>query len=111
MTTGTLDRPGILDRPDTIHKPITHKPITGDFEQAIIGYSMCFKCEWVHGCDNEVAWYGDLHGCEQAHICEIHMYIAVERFRKNLEEWGSMSCTHCKKKFTTWETWLTLRPI
>lgn len=106
MTTGTLDRPGILDRPDTIHKPIT-----GEFEQAIIGYSMEFKCEWLHGCQNEVAWYGDMHGCEQAHICDIHMAFIAARFRDNIAEFGSMSCIHCKKKFPTWESWVTVRPI
>ena len=106
MTTGTLDRPGILDRPDTIYRPIT-----GDFARAIIGYSLCFKCEWVHGCDNEVQWYGDLHGCEQAHICDVHMVRAERVFAMEMQECGFIRCRHCRKLFNNWGDWIKVRPI
>ena len=106
MTTGTIDRPGILDRPDTIHQPIT-----GAFEEAIAGYSMEFKCEWVHGCANEVAWFGDAHGCEQAHICDQHLAFIERRFVESLMTWGSHSCIYCKKKFTDFEKYAKFRPI
>ena len=106
MTTRTTDRPGITDRPDTIYKPVT-----GAFAAALIGYGLCFKCEWVHGCENEVVWFADLHGCETAHLCDVHMALAAVRFRESIEEYSSILCRHCKKRFVTWETWLIARPI
>lgn len=106
MTTGTVDRPGISDRTDTVHAPVT-----GAFADALVGYSMCFTCEWTYGCDNEVEWFADQHGCETAHLCSTHMGVASLRFAENMERWGCISCIFCKKKFTTWDTWVQARPI
>jgi hypothetical protein len=95
--------------------PTTEKPaaarITDAFEDVIAGYSMVFRCEHVSGCDNEVEWYGNQHGCVQAYICDDHMTEYALEVTWELDSCGFVICRPCQRAFASWESFISVRPI
>jgi hypothetical protein len=62
-------------------------------------------------CGRNATWWGDLHGCTQAAVCQ-HCLDDWYNWNKGLlYVHGALQCTHCKKVFPSIESIIKVRPI
>lgn len=64
------------------------------------GYAMDVPCI-VEGCDREVMWFGNQHGCRRGHSCDFHIKQFVRTLNEDIAERGYIHCSQCKQKFAS----------
>ena len=90
---------------------VVDKPVSGEFQEALAGYSMVFTCEHADGCDLEVEWYGNQHGCHEGHFCDRHMREFFDQVRVDLYVTGAVGCPLCQRAFYSWDDFVWARRI
>lgn len=91
MSTDVLDREDLKQR-DTGH-------MDPEWEAWL---AMDIPCV-VKGCDLEVEWRGNQHGCLVAFSCDPHTARFVSFIRTDIAQNGYTVCNYCKQPFTTLE--------
>lgn len=61
----------------------------------------------VEGCDLEVMWRGNQHGCLQAFSCDPHTVRFVSFIRTDIAQNGYTTCNYCKRAFDSLEAFFT----
>lgn len=70
------------------------------------GYAMAVPCI-VEGCPEDIAWWGNQHGCVKGHSCDLHTMKYIAFLRSDLSLHGYIFCNRCKQKFYALEDFFT----
>lgn len=74
------------------------------------GYAMEVPCIW-EGCDREVAWWGNQHGCREGPCCDFHLRCFLEDLMGDMATNDHIRCRGCGGKFHFIGHFFTARPI
>ena len=81
-----------------------------EFADAAMGYCLHVPC-CNKGCQRDVEWYGNQHGCVEGPLCEPHMAMFVARVDSDLDTYGYALCNVCRLAFTCWDSFARVRRI
>lgn len=62
------------------------------------GYALNVPCIW-EGCDREVEWFGNQHGCRKGHCCDFHLREYLQEINEDMGKRGYVGCLKCRGRF------------